>query len=46
MQVGDVIGDVDGAIDGNQRAMIDEPLTRYFQPTILPPDSVAAMVSR
>src|SRR6202042_696419 len=31
---------------GNQRAMIDEPLTLYFQPTILPPDSVAAMVSR
>src|ERR1700719_1398966 len=31
---------------GNQRAMMDEPLTRYFQPTILPSDSVAAMVAR
>src|SRR5271154_2324228 len=31
---------------GNQRAMTDEPLTLYFQPTILPPDRVAAMVSR
>src|SRR3984885_7322621 len=30
---------------GNQRAMTDEPLTLYFQPTILPSDRVAAMVS-
>jgi hypothetical protein len=30
---------------GSQRAMMDEPLTRYFQPMILPSDSVAAMVS-
>jgi len=57
MQVGYVVGDVDGAIDavdidtvlepgGNQRAMMDEPLTLYFQLTILPSDKVAAMVSR
>ena len=31
---------------GSQRARIDEPATWYFQPTILPSDSVAAMVSR
>ncbi len=31
---------------GSQRAMIDEPATRYFQPTILPPDKLAEIVSR
>jgi len=31
---------------GSQRARIAEPVTRYFQPTILPSDKVAAIVSR
>ena len=31
---------------GSQRAMIAEPLIRYFQLAILPSDKVAAMVSR
>jgi hypothetical protein len=31
---------------GSQRAMIAEPATRYFQPTILPPDRLAEIMSR
>ena len=31
---------------GSQRAMMAAPATLYFQPTILPSDRVAAMVSR
>jgi len=57
VKIGNVIGDVHGAVDGvdvdpllerrrSQRAIMAAPVTRYFQPTILPPDSVAAMVSR
>jgi len=32
--------------DQPQRAMIDEPVTRYFQATIRPPDKLAEMLSR
>ena len=31
---------------GSQRARIDAPVILYFQPTILPPERVAAIVSR
>ena len=31
---------------GSQRAMIDEPVTRCFQPAILPSFRLAAMMSR
>src|ERR1700719_3994904 len=31
---------------GSQRASTDDPATRYFQPTILPSDRLATMVSR
>jgi len=31
---------------GSQRAMTPEPVIRYFHPTILPSDNVAAIVSR